>query len=113
MACKNARLHDILPLLPKSNFFRHGFNIDIGLTFSIHRRFRQLVDLFIEEYVDDQTVRSEKTKLVRTVVKIVYENGYRFLKPDEEGVFAELGMKHVLKKVSYKRTRGKYDELIA
>lgn len=63
------------------------------------RRFRQVIDLFIEEYVDDRTARSEKTKLVRTVVKIVYESGYRFLKPDEEGVFAELGLKYVLKKV--------------
>jgi len=71
------------------------------LTSGFCRRFRQLVDLFIEEYVDERTIRSDKTKLVRSVVKTVYENGYRFLKPDEEGVFAELGIKHVLKKVGH------------
>jgi hypothetical protein len=63
------------------------------------RRFRQLVDLFIEDYCDPRTQRGEKTMLVRNVVETVHDNGYRFLKPDNEGVFAELGMKFVLKKV--------------
>jgi hypothetical protein len=58
-----------------------------------------LVDLFIEEYTNPITQRGEKTMLVRTVAKTVYDNGYRFLKPDSEGIFAELGIKFVLKKV--------------
>lgn len=63
-----------------------------------NRRFRQLVDLYIQLYVESG-MRSEKTAIVRKVIDVLYQSGYRFLKPDEEGVFAELEMQYVLKKV--------------
>ncbi|KAI2498345.1 hypothetical protein MHU86_16156 [Fragilaria crotonensis] len=54
-----------------------------------NRRFRRLVDMFIQEYVDSKS-RSFKTGLVRTVIDIALAAGYRFLKRDKRGIFAEI-----------------------
>jgi hypothetical protein len=54
-----------------------------------NRRFRLLVDLFIQEYVESQS-RSFKTGLVRSVIDIAKAAGYRFLKRDKRGIFSEI-----------------------
>ncbi|KAI2489504.1 hypothetical protein MHU86_25081 [Fragilaria crotonensis] len=53
-----------------------------------NRRFRRLVDMFIQEYVDSKS-RSFKTGLVRTVIDIALAAGYRFQR-DKRGIFAEI-----------------------
>ena len=54
-----------------------------------NRRFRKLVDMFIQEYVESNS-RRHKSTLVRTVIDIAQRAGYRFLKRDRLGIFAEL-----------------------
>ena len=54
-----------------------------------NRRFRKLVDMFIQEYVESNS-RRHKSILVRTVIDTAQRAGYRFLKRDKLGIFAEL-----------------------
>lgn len=92
------------PPLPSSLVHPDERDILIGRGHNVYnyignRRFRRLVDLHIQEYVESDA-RSHKTGLVRSIIEIVQKSGYRFLKQDEKGVFAELSYEDEKKKVN-------------
>jgi hypothetical protein len=64
-----------------------------------NRRFRKLVDMFVQEYVECSN-RSHKSGLVRTIIEVSEKAGYRFLQQDESGVLRELSYEQKKKKVS-------------
>jgi hypothetical protein len=64
-----------------------------------NRRFRKLVDMFVQEYVECSS-RSHKSGLVRTIIDISEGAGYRFLQQDDSGVLRELTYDQKKKKVS-------------
>lgn len=93
------------PPLPSSLVHPDERDILIGRGHNVYnyignRRFRRLVDLHIQEYVESDA-RSHKTGLVRSIIEIVQKSGYRFLKQDEKGVFAELSYEDEKKKVGH------------
>ena len=63
-----------------------------------NRRFRRLVDMFIQEYVESNERRC-KSGLVRSVIDIAQASGYRFLKRDTKGIFAEISHSEAKMKV--------------
>jgi hypothetical protein len=63
-----------------------------------NRRFRKLVDLHIQEYVESPH-RKEKTAMVRDVIDLLTRAGYRFLKSNKDGIFEELDFAQILRKV--------------
>lgn len=55
--------------------------------------------MFIEEYVQCDA-RNHKTSLVRQIIDIVLQSGYRFLSLDANGIFVEISYDEMKKKVS-------------
>lgn len=56
--------------------------------------------MFIQEYVESDS-RNHKTSLVRKIIEIVIQSGYRFLSLDASGVFAEISYDEMKKKVGH------------
>jgi hypothetical protein len=55
--------------------------------------------MFIQEYAECDS-RTQKSRLVKSVVDIALKSGYRFLAQDEWGIFAPIPWIGVQKKVS-------------
>ena len=87
---------DLVPPTAKDILIGRGHKV---YNFIGNRRFRKLIDMFIQEYVESDS-RNHKTSLVRKIIEIVIQSGYRFLSLDASGVFAEISYDEMKKKVS-------------
>jgi hypothetical protein len=87
---------DLVPPTAKDILIGRGHKV---YNFIGNRRFRKLIDMFIQEYVESDS-RNHKTCLVRKIIEIVLQSGYRFLSLDASGVFAEISYDEMKKKVS-------------
>ena len=64
-----------------------------------NRRFRKLVDMFIQEYVECGC-RNQRSYMIKNVVDLALKSGYRFLSQDEWGIFTPIPLSDMRKKVN-------------